>query len=114
MLIAVSITEMVILYKYVKIIIKELDDTYQYYDNQLNATLQKVDRLVDQISETTKDSLSYYLTYTALALSVVNSIATITACKSICRVILHRISKASLATTTSQPTVTVQQHSSNI
>ena len=83
MLTAVSITGMVILYKCVKIIIKELDNTYQHYDNQPNATLQKVDRLVDQISETTKDALSYDLTYAALALSVVNSIATVIDSKSI-------------------------------
>ena len=70
-------------------IIKELDDTYRYYDGQLSATLQKVDGLVDQINETAEDSLSVYLTYTALALSVSNSVAMIIACKCIYRVVLR-------------------------
>ena len=61
-------------------IIKELDDTYRYYDSQLSATLQKVDNLVDQINETAEDSLSVYLTYGALALSILNSVAMIIAC----------------------------------
>ena len=49
-------------------IVKELNDTYQYYDNQLSATRQRVDSLVYQINETAEDSLSVYLTYAALAL----------------------------------------------
>lgn len=36
--------------------VKERDDTYRYYDNQLSATLQKVDSLVDQRNETAEDS----------------------------------------------------------
>ena len=48
---------------------------YRYYDSQLSATLQKVDSLVDQINETAEDSLSVYLPYAALALSVLNSVA---------------------------------------
>ena len=62
-------------------IIKELDDTYRYHDSQLSAILKKVDSLVDRINETAEDSLSLYLTYTALALPVLNSVAMIIACK---------------------------------
>ena len=58
-------------------IVKELDDIYQCYDSQLSATLQKVDSLVDQINKTAEGSLSVYLTYAALALSVLNSVAMI-------------------------------------
>ena len=47
-------------------IVKERDDTYRYYDNQLSDTLQKVDSLVDQINETAEDSRSVYLTYASL------------------------------------------------
>ena len=60
---------------------------YGYYDSQLNAALQIVDSLVDQINETSEDSLSVYLTYAALLLSVSNSVAMIIACKSIYRVV---------------------------
>ena len=94
-------------------IVKELDHTYQYYDSQLSATLQKVDSLVDQINETAEDSLSVYLTYAALALSVLNSVAMIIACKCIYRVLLHRISQASLSASPLQPTVSVQHHTSS-
>ena len=67
-----------------------------------------------RLNEATEDSLSIYLTYAALALSVLNSIALVIACKCIFRVILQRMSQASLATTASQPTVTLQERSSNI
>ena len=72
--------------------VKELDDTYQYYDSQLSATRQRVDSLVDQINKTAEDSLPVYLTYAARALSVLNSVAMIIACKCIYRVLLRRIS----------------------
>ena len=100
-------------------IVKELDDTYQYYDSQLSATRQKVDSLVDQINETAEDSLPVYLTYAALAPSVLNSVAMIIACKCIYRVLLRRISQASLSF--SPPTATdcvhptyIQAASSNL
>ena len=93
-------------------IIKELDDTYRYYDSQLSDTLQKVDNLVDQINEAAGDSLSVYLTYGALALSILNSVAMIIACKCIHRVILHQASQASLSVPMPQPIVTFQ-HSGN-
>ena len=89
-------------------IVKELDDTYQYYDSQLSATRQKVDSLIDQISETAEDSLSVYLTYAALALSVSNSVAMIIACKCVYRVLLRRITQASLSASPLQPTVSIQ------
>ena len=89
-------------------IVKELDDTYQYYDSQLSATLQKVDSLVDQINETAEDSLSVYLTYAALALSV----AMIIACKCIYRVLLRQMSQASLSASPQQLTVSIQHTSS--
>ena len=63
--------------------VKELFDTYQYYDDQLSAALQKVDALVDQMNETTEDSLSIHLTYAAFALSVLSSVATVIGCKCI-------------------------------
>ena len=93
-------------------IIKELDDTYRYYYSQLSATLQKVDNLVDQINETAEDSLSVYLTYRALALSILNSVAMIIACKCIYRAVLRRASQAALSVSTPQPIVTAQ-HSDN-
>lgn len=68
--------------------VKELDDTYRRYDSQLSATLQKVDSLVDQTNETAEDSPSVHSTYAALALKVLNSVAMITACKCIHRVVL--------------------------
>ena len=77
-------------------IVKELEDRYQYYDSQLSASLQKVDSLVDQINETAEDSLSVYLTYAALALYVLNSVAMIIACKCIYRVLLRRMSQVSM------------------
>lgn len=84
----------------------------RYYDSQLNVSLQKVDNLVDQINETSEDFLSVYLTYAAPALSVLNSVAMIMACKFIDRVVLRRISQTSLSASALQPTVAVQ-HSSN-
>ena len=77
-------------------IVKELEDTYQYYDSQQTATRQRVDSFVDQINETAEDSLSVSLTYAALALSVLNSVAMIIACKCVYRILLRRISQASL------------------
>ena len=67
-------------------IVKELDDTYQYYDRKLSATLQKIDSLVDQINETAEDSLSVFL--------------------------LRRISQASISASPLQPTVSIQHTSS--
>ena len=93
-------------------IVKEIDDTYRYYDSQLSSTLQKVDNLVEQINETAGDSLSVYLTYGALALSILNSVAMIIAYKCIYRVVLRRASQASLSVSTPQPIVAVQ-HSGN-
>ena len=92
-------------------IVKELDDTYRYYDSQLSATRQKFDSLVDEINETTEDSLLVYLTYAALALSVSNSVAIEMACKYIYRVFLRRISQASLSVSPLQLTVSVQRTS---
>ena len=89
-------------------IVKELDDTYQYYDSQLSATRQKVDSLVEKINETAEDSLPVYLTYAALALLVLNSVAMIIACKCIYRVFLRRISQASFSSSPLQPTVSIQ------
>ena len=94
-------------------IVKEVDDTYRYYDSQLSATLQKFNSLVDQINETSEDSLSVYLTYAALAPSVLNSVALIIACECIYRVVFRRISQASLSASAPQPTVLAVQHSSN-
>ena len=48
-----------------------------------SAALQKVDALVDQMNETTEDSLSIHLTYAAFAQSVLNSVATVIGCKCI-------------------------------
>ena len=62
---------------------------YRYHDSQLSATRQKVDSLIDQINETAEDSLSVYLTYAALALSVLNSVHMIIACKCIYRIVLR-------------------------
>ena len=93
-------------------IVKELDDTYQYYDSQLSAALQKVDSLVDQIYETAEDSLTVYLTYASLALSVLNSVAMIIAWICVYRVLRRRISQASLSASPPQLTVSVRHTSS--
>ena len=47
---------------------KELDDTYRYYDCQLSAILQRVDSSIDHINETAQDSLSLHLSYAGLNL----------------------------------------------
>jgi len=70
------------------------------------------DSLVGQINITAGDSLSVYLTSAAFALSVLNSVAMIIACKCIYRVVLRWISQASLSASAVQPTVSVQ-HTSN-
>ena len=93
-------------------IVKELDDTYQYYDSQLSAALQKVDSLVDKIYETAEDSLTNYLTYAGLALSVLNSVAMIIPWKCVYRVLRRWISQASLPASPLQPTVSVRHTSS--
>jgi len=80
--------------------------------NWLHAIRQKVHSLVGQINETAEDSLSVYLTPAAFALSVLNSVAMIIACKCIYRVVLRWISQASLPASTVQPSVSVQ-HTSN-
>lgn len=49
-------------------IVKELDDTYRYYDCQLSAILQRVDSSIDHINETAQDSLSIHLSYAGLNL----------------------------------------------
>ena len=67
------------------------------------------------MNETTEDSLiNLFKLCRPLPSSVLNSIALFIASKCIYRVVLHRISQASLATTASQPTVTLQERSSNI
>ena len=57
-----------------RMLINDLNEKFQLYDNQLSAVRRKADSLIDQIEETFDSSYVKYVAFTALGLSTTNFI----------------------------------------
>lgn len=66
-------------------LINDLDEKFQLYDNQLSAVRRKADSLIDQIEETFDSSYDEYVAFTALGLSTTNFIVFCVLCHCILR-----------------------------
>ena len=68
-----------------RMLINDLDETFQLYDNLLSAVRQKADSLIDQIEEMFDSSYVEYIAFTALALFTTNFIVFCVLCHCIFR-----------------------------
>ncbi|KAL9953306.1 hypothetical protein ACROYT_G040703 [Oculina patagonica] len=64
-------------------VINDFDEMFNYYDSQLSSTLEKADDMINQIEVTTETTLTDYIAYVALGLSVINFILCCVACQCI-------------------------------
>ena len=68
-----------------RMLINDLNEKFQLYDNQLSAVRRKADSLIDQIEETFDSSYVEYVAFTALGLSITNFIVFCVLCRCIFR-----------------------------
>ena len=68
-----------------RMLINDLDENFQLYDNQLSAVRRKADSLIDQIEETFDSSYVEYVAFTTLGLSTTNFIVFCVLCHCILR-----------------------------
>ena len=68
-----------------RMLINDLDEKFQLYDNQLSAVRRKADSLINQIEETFDSSYDEYVAFTALGLFTTNFIVFCVLCHCILR-----------------------------
>ena len=88
-------------------VINEFDEMFEYYNSQLSSAIEKADDMVSQVEVTTETTLTEYIAYAALGLSVVNFILCCIACQCLRKIIHHRLSKVPLQTVPTIPLQTV-------
>ena len=71
-------------------LINDLDEKFQLYDNQLSAVRRKADSLIDQIEETFDSSYVEYVAFTALGLSITKIIVFCVLCRCMFRYSVSR------------------------
>ncbi|KAJ7321432.1 hypothetical protein OS493_035006 [Desmophyllum pertusum] len=62
-------------------VINDLDELFEYYDSQLSLAIEKADGMTDQIEETTESTLTEYIAFGALGLSLSNFIILCVTCR---------------------------------
>ena len=78
-------------------VINDLDELYEYYDNQLSSTLDKADSMISQIEVTTETTWTDYLAYASFGLSAFNFIMFCVAFRCIHSLVRRRLADKSTA-----------------
>ena len=74
-------------------VINEFDEMFEYYDSQLSSAIEKAEGMVNQVEVTSETTLTEYIAYAALGLSVLNFIFCCVACQCLRKIVYHRLSK---------------------
>ncbi|KAJ7390712.1 hypothetical protein OS493_022792 [Desmophyllum pertusum] len=62
-------------------VINDLDELFEYYDSQLSLAIEKADGMTNEIEETTESTLTEYIAFGALGLSLSNFIILCVTCR---------------------------------